>query len=89
PIPLGETLFDVQARALPEFEKIVKKHKGQTIVIVTHYCVLNVLICALIASLANFRSFDSGTGTVAELELNNVPRLKSYTMHEKNRKKAR
>ena len=78
PIPNGETLLDVQVRALGEFESVVKKNKDKAIVFVTHYCIFNVLMCSLLASLANFRSFDTSNGTVAEIALNNVPRLRSY-----------
>ena len=78
PIPDGESLLDVQVRALSEFEAVVKKNPGKKIVFVTHYCVVNVLMCSLLASLANFRSFDTANGAVAEIGLNNVPRLHSY-----------
>lgn len=81
PIPGGETLREIQLRALPELYAILKKHAKEDVVIVTHYAVLNVLICSLIASLGNFRSFDSGNGTIAEFEIENVPRLKSYISH--------
>ena len=81
PIPGGETLREIQLRALPELYTILKKHPNEDVVIVTHYAVLNVLICSLIASLGNFRSFDSGNGTIAEFEMENVPRLKSYISH--------
>lgn len=78
PIPGGESLIEVQVRALTEFESMVKKNPGKTIVFVTHYCVFNVLMCSLLASLANFRSFDTSNGSIAQISLNNVPRLKGY-----------
>ena len=78
PIPGGETLLEVQARVLPEFERIIKNHKEGNIVIVTHYCIFNVILCSLFSSLANFRSFDTHNGTVAEISMENVPRLKFY-----------
>ncbi|MGV8085013.1 MAG: histidine phosphatase family protein [Candidatus Bilamarchaeum sp.] len=78
PIPGGESLIEVQVRALSEFESVVKKNPGKSIVFVTHYCVFNVLMCSLLASLANFRSFDTSNGSIAEIRLNNVPRLQSY-----------
>jgi broad specificity phosphatase PhoE len=76
PIPGGETLRDVQARASPEFERIVKE--GGTAAIVTHYCVFNVLLCSLISSMADFRCFDTQNGTVAEIAMENVPRLRKF-----------
>ncbi|MBI5223317.1 histidine phosphatase family protein [Candidatus Micrarchaeota archaeon] len=79
PIPGGESLIQVQARVLPMFEKLVKKNGNDVICIVTHYCVLNVLLCSLVSSLASFRSFDTQNGTIAELNLENVPRLVRYS----------
>jgi probable phosphoglycerate mutase len=74
-IPGGETLREVQARALPAFERIGKEG---SIAIVTHYCVFNVLLCSLISSMSNFRCFDTQNGTVAQISLENVPRLKRF-----------
>ncbi len=78
PIPKGETLLAIQSRALPKFEELVEKNRGETIAIVTHYCVFNVIICSLLSSLANFRCFDTENGTVAEIKMENVPRLMFY-----------
>ncbi|MFN7991220.1 MAG: histidine phosphatase family protein [Candidatus Micrarchaeia archaeon] len=78
PIPGGETLLEVQARVLPEFERLAKRHASEDFAIVTHYCVLNVIVCSLVSSLASFRSFDTGNGTVAEISMENVPRLRSF-----------
>ena len=78
PMPGGESLLSVQARVLPKFESLVKKHEGECIMIVTHYCVMNVLLCSLVSSLGNFRSFASKNGTVAEVSMENVPRLLGY-----------
>ncbi|MBI5227426.1 histidine phosphatase family protein [Candidatus Micrarchaeota archaeon] len=82
PIPGGESLFEVQARVMPEFLKIAKRHNDGQIIIVTHYCVLNVILCSLISSLGNFRCFDSGNATIAKLKMNNVPRLEGYCRAE-------
>lgn len=78
PMPGGETLLSVQARALPEFQRIVKRHEGGCIALVTHYCVMNVLLCSLVSSLGNFRCFVSKNGTVAEVSMENVPRLLGF-----------
>jgi broad specificity phosphatase PhoE len=75
PIPGGESLLEVQARVLPKFDKIVRTHRGDAIAIVTHYCVMNVLLCSLVSSLGNFRSFHSKNCTVAEISMENVPKL--------------
>lgn len=78
PIPGGESLLEVQARVLPKFQGVVKKHKGECVMIVTHYCVMNVLLCSLLSSLGNFRSYASKNGTIAEVSFENVPRLLSF-----------
>lgn len=78
PIPRGETLFEIEARVLPRFQHIIREHKNEDIAIVTHYCVFNVVMCSLFSSLANFRSFDTTNGTVAEIAMENVPRLRRY-----------
>ncbi len=78
PIPEGESLLEVQARVLPEFERVVKRNSGRRIAIVTHYCIMNVMICSLVSSLANFRCFDTRNGTIAEVSMENVPRIKMY-----------
>jgi broad specificity phosphatase PhoE len=79
PIPGGESLLDVQTRVLPDFRMLIRKHENGRIAIVTHYCVFNVIICSLVSSLASFRSFDTGNGTIAEITMANVPRLKFYS----------
>lgn len=79
PIPGGESLMEVQVRALPVFNSIVKKSKGKNAVIVTHYCVFNVLLCSLVSSLANFRCFDTAPATIAEIRMENIPRLRIYS----------
>lgn len=81
PIPGGESLMGVAVRVLPDFEALAKKHKKENFCIVTHYCVMNVLLGSLVSSLANFRSYDSGNGAIAEIEYENVPRLKRYISH--------
>lgn len=79
PIPGGESLMEVQSRALPALNKIIKNNKGKEIVVVTHYCVFNVLLCSFISSLANFRCFDTKNGTIAKITMDNVPRLRIYS----------
>ncbi len=79
PIPGGESLMELQARALPVFNTVVKESKGKNAVIVTHYCVFNVLLCSLVSSLANFRCFDTSPATIAEIRMENIPRLRIYS----------
>jgi len=79
PIPEGESLMEVQARVLPVFNKIIKESKGKNSVVVTHYCVFNVLLCSLVSSLANFRCFDTAPATIAEIRMENIPRLRIYS----------
>lgn len=78
PIPKGESLFEIEARVLPQFQRIIKEHNNENVAIVTHYCIFNVLMCSLFSSLANFRCFDTTNGSVAEIAMENVPRLKRY-----------
>ena len=78
PIPGGETLLEMEARALPRFEALTRSNKGKTFAIVTHYAIFNVIICSLVSSLASFRCFDTTNGTVAEIRMENVPRLQAY-----------
>lgn len=78
PIPKGESLIEVQARALPVLNKIIKENRGKEIIVVTHYCVFNTLLCSLISGLGNFRCFDTSNGTVARIIVENVPRLNVY-----------
>jgi probable phosphoglycerate mutase len=46
-IPGGESLEDVRRRSLRELEKIVARHEGQTVMIVSHRVVNKVLLCAI------------------------------------------
>ncbi|VVC04746.1 phosphoglycerate mutase GpmB [Candidatus Bilamarchaeum dharawalense] len=78
PIPGGESLLEIEARVLPQFQRLVRSHPDENIAIVTHYCVFNVVMCSLFSSLANFRSFDTTNASVAEISMENVPRLKKY-----------
>jgi probable phosphoglycerate mutase len=78
PIPEGESLFDIQSRALPTIQRTVTKNKGKNIAVVTHYCIFNVILCSLISNISNFRCFDTQNAMVAKLEVENVPRLLEY-----------
>jgi broad specificity phosphatase PhoE len=78
PMPGGETLLELQARSIPAVQQIVRRHIEENVAIVTHYCVFNVILCSLVSSLANFRCFDTRNATVAEISMDNIPRLKFY-----------
>ncbi len=47
-IPGGETLDQVRARALEALERTAERHRGQTIVVVSHKVVCKVLVCAML-----------------------------------------
>jgi len=44
----GEALADVRTRALAALEKILARHKGENVVVVTHRVVCKVLLCVLL-----------------------------------------
>lgn len=47
-MPGGESLEDVQQRAIPVIERIVTSHPNQTVVVVSHDVVNKVIICHLL-----------------------------------------
>lgn len=47
-IPKGESLHDVRARTCGAVETLAKKHKSETIVLVSHKIVCKVLLCAIL-----------------------------------------
>lgn len=64
----GETLAQVQARIWPVFEEIKAQRVNQTVLIVAHGCVLNVLICTLLKITPQaLWTFQFPTGGMAEL----------------------
>ena len=46
--PGGESLADMQQRALSALETVVAKHPGETVVLVAHLAVNRALLCALL-----------------------------------------
>lgn len=57
-IPSGESLAEVQERALRAFEKLCGRHDGETIVAVSHNLTITTLLCEFTGvGLSGFRSF--------------------------------
>lgn len=89
-IPRGESLADVQKRALQSVKKIISKHKDQTVVIVTHRAVLKPLLAGLLSirqpyfwkihmdnCAYSIVEYEEGRGFTLTL-LNQTKHLKSY-----------
>lgn len=47
-LPGGETLDDVRERAMTSLEEVIRKHPGETIVLVSHRVVNKVLLCGIL-----------------------------------------
>lgn len=47
-LPGGESLDDVRFRAMAALEKVIEKHPGETLVLVSHRVVNKVLICGIL-----------------------------------------
>jgi len=47
-LPGGESLDDIRGRAMAALGEVIRKHQGQTIVLVSHRVVCKVLICAIL-----------------------------------------
>ena len=85
----GETLAEVQKRALQSVKRIVSKHEGQTILIVTHRAVLKPLIAGLLCIPQPYFwkiHMDSCAYTIIEYEEARgfTLTLFNYTMHLKS-----
>ena len=67
--PSGESLADLQARALPCVARVAKEHEGSAAALVTHHVVLRVLLCGLLGvGLSRFRGFEVEPASISELE---------------------
>lgn len=85
-IPSGESLAEVQERALRVFERLCGRHDGETVVAVSHNLTITTLLCEFTGvGLSGFRSFGiqaasrstvclSG-GKVVVIDLNDVSHL--------------
>lgn len=85
-IPSGESLTEVQERALRAFERLCGRHDGETVVAVSHNLTITTLLCKFTGvGLSGFRSFGiqaasrstvclSG-GKVMVVDLNDVSHL--------------
>jgi len=47
-LPGGETLDDVRTRAMASLEEVIRKHPGETVVLVSHRVVNKVLLCGIL-----------------------------------------
>ena len=70
PMPAGESLEQVQARAWGAIERLLERHPAETVALVTHNFVLACLVCkALNLPLPGFRRFRHGIACRTVLEL--------------------
>lgn len=85
-LPKGESLSQVQERVWEYFEKVLKKHEGETIVMVSHNLAIVTLLCKITGlGLKSFRHFDLQAscknliicerGEIKIKELNNLSHL--------------
>ena len=47
-LPGGETLDEVRKRAMGDLEEVIRKHPGETVVLVSHRVINKVLICGIL-----------------------------------------
>jgi probable phosphoglycerate mutase len=47
-LPGGESLDDIRTRAIAALEEVLRKHRGKTLIFVSHRVVCKVLICAIL-----------------------------------------
>lgn len=70
--PNGETFSETQARALDCIKRIAAAHDGETVLVVTHGGVIQVLLCAWtgtpISEIRSLKEFKNTSITVAEYE---------------------
>ena len=58
-LPNGESLSELQERALRVFDKILKRHSGETVVTVSHNLTITTLLCKFSGvGLKGFRNFN-------------------------------
>ncbi|MBI1886680.1 MAG: histidine phosphatase family protein [Chloroflexi bacterium] len=69
PMPGGERLVDVQARAWAAVERIYERHQGDTIAAVTHnFVILSILTRALGAELSDFRRLRHAVAAISVID---------------------
>jgi broad specificity phosphatase PhoE len=71
PMPAGESLVQVQRRALEAVESLAELHRGETVCAVTHnFVILTLLTWVIGAEIAAFRRLRHGVGAVTIVEFN-------------------
>lgn len=69
PMPGGERLSDVQARAWQAVEELRQRHSGETVAVVSHnFVILSILVKALGVELAQFRRLSHAVAAIALLD---------------------
>jgi len=69
--PGGESLEQLQARALPAFEDILQKHAAGNVVVVAHQLTLYAILTRLLGTpLNDYRRFLLETGGITRIEVN-------------------
>ena len=67
--PGGESLKDVRTRSMEALEKVIKKHPGKTIAIVSHRVLNKVLLCSVLGlELSHFWYIKQDTCAINRLE---------------------
>jgi len=71
-MPNGESMVDFQSRVLAATQRILTKHKGQTICIVTHGTAIKVMMCEfkgkLLSQLCDILWYDNASYSIIEFD---------------------
>ncbi len=81
PVPEGgESLEQVQARAWAAVSEIASDHRGDVVLVLTHYFVILALICRVLdLPLTSLGRFWMATGSISSIDLGSeVPRLEAF-----------
>jgi broad specificity phosphatase PhoE len=71
--PGGESLNDVHSRAKTVTDEIIRKHKGKTVLLVSHGVTIRLLIGAIVGTpIANLRMYEMGNASLTILELSDT-----------------
>lgn len=81
--PMGESLYDVLKRVRPLLDSILEKHKGKTILIVSHGTMGRVILCYFLKiHLTNTSLFRAKNASITEIEFeNDEPHLIRFNDH--------
>ncbi|MBU2497109.1 MAG: histidine phosphatase family protein [Nanoarchaeota archaeon] len=70
-LTLGESFKTAQKRMLKEVDILAKKHKGKSILIITHQAPVKFVVCNLLGGLKYFNVFGIDNASLTLLEKNN------------------